>query len=203
MLCHRPGKTSPVLLVLVSLACVLGTLPDIAVAQQETESLREELDQTKAELALANRLIVTLRSEIAMLRSQLREAKDEDTLEPVADLPADPLSCPDSLTRELLRRYERDLGPEADLAQSTPQAYAQHAKDWCDRMLTRWLPGGSGLSRFRILRRTRRLAHGPPSCWCLMKSRSCQWAAHMRSRCRVDMHACLVPIQRRSSGTWG
>lgn len=97
-----------------------------------TEALRAELLQTREELRTAQALIETLRAEVARLSMALREAADGPALEAIADLPADPLACPASLTAELARRYARDL---AHLPNASPRdGFERAATDWCEQM---------------------------------------------------------------------
>jgi hypothetical protein len=110
-------------------AVLLTLLAGAAAGAQTVDELQDELARTRDELRAAESLIATLREEVARLQAELRELRGEASIEPRADIPADPLACPDSMAAELTRRYVRDLAhiPAAE------DGFEQAALEWCDR----------------------------------------------------------------------
>jgi hypothetical protein len=127
-ICSHP-TARPLLALALTWLALLGA--PAARAQSEDE-LRDTLARTRDELRVAQALIATLREEVARLQAENRELRGEGSIEARADLPSDPLSCPESMAAELRRRYERDLAHLVEA--SSPEGFAQQATDWCEEM---------------------------------------------------------------------
>lgn len=116
----------------ISLATMLlAGSPSIA---QSADELDADNARLREELRIARTTIENLRQEVARLRAEVSELRGEEPQAPTAELPSDPLSCPDAMAAELRRRYERDLAPNAPRDERDLDAFSRLATEWCDEM---------------------------------------------------------------------